>query len=355
MLKHNTLTIAILTGLGFLPLANAADEFLDKRWYIAPFGSFVRTEGGHNTADGWGGGLGIGKTLNEHFNVEVKGFYQAFGSYKPSGHYIGDWQLGGGTVDAQYFFNRNKFAPYTVVGLGAMMRHLPSGSEAKGFIAELGAGFTYEVSDNFLLRSDVRYRYNNNPSASSSSGLDQFHDVVVNFGFVIPLGAKPTQIAQVAPPIVSAPPVPDCRTLDADGDGVNNCQDSCPNTPASSKVDDAGCPIRLILKNEHFNFDSAELTFKARQLLDEVATSLNLYPQKNAIEVQGHASSEGSDTHNMKLSQRRAESVVSYLKGKGVSNKLRAIGFGESRPVADNSTEGGRSANRRVELIWIDN
>ncbi len=354
MLKHNTLSMAILAGLGFLPSVQAADEFLDKRWYVAPFGSFVNTGGDRHAADGWGGGLGVGKEINEHFNVEIKGFYEEFGGYARSDqHYIGDWKLGGGTIDAQYFFNRNKFAPYTVVGVGGMRTRYKE-YNATGFIGEIGTGFTYEVADNFLLRSDIRYRYNNNPTVASGV-QDQFHDMVINVGFVIPFGPKPTQVAQVETAPAPAPPVADCSSLDADADGVNDCLDRCPGTPAGSQVDAIGCPIKLILKSEHFNYDSAELTVTARRLLDEVATSLNLYPQKNDLEVQGHASSEGSFSHNMKLSQRRAESVVHYLRGKGISNRLRATGFGESHPIADNATEAGRSANRRVELIWIEN
>jgi OOP family OmpA-OmpF porin len=56
----------------------------------------------------------------------------------------------------------------------------------------------------------------------------------------------------------------------------------------------------------------------------------------------------------MKLSQRRANTVVQYLKNKGVTNKLTAHAYGERQPIADNKTEEGKSENRRVELIWIE-
>ncbi|MDD5273555.1 MAG: OmpA family protein, partial [Methylovulum sp.] len=160
-----------------------------------------------------------------------------------------------------------------------------------------------------------------------------------------------TPVADV--PVAAA--APDCSTLDDDGDGVNNCVDRCLRTPESSAVDNAGCPVKLVLKAEHFMFDSAELTPNAKELLDGVAESLSAYPQKNDIEVQGHTSSEGSNAYNMRLSQRRAASVVGYLKSKGVRNRLRATGFGEDHPIADNATEAGKSENRRVELIWIQN
>jgi OOP family OmpA-OmpF porin len=230
---------------------------------------------------------------------------------------------------------------------------------AVGLIAETGLGFTYEIMDNLLFRSDVRYRYNNNFGAEFGRGTDQFHDMVVNVGFVIPFGAKPKAAPAYVPPapepLAAAEPVADCSTLDSDSDGVNDCLDRCLDTVKTSTVDASGCPVKLVLKGEHFQYDSAELTLNAKEILDGVAQSLINYPQQNDIEVQGHASSEGADDYNMRLSDRRAKSVVKYLKMKGVNNRLTARGYGETQPIADNSTEEGKSENRRVELIWIEN
>ncbi|MGR9014098.1 MAG: OmpA family protein, partial [Gammaproteobacteria bacterium] len=252
-----------------------------------------------------------------------------------------------------YYFSRDKFSPYAVVGLGGM-NSCASANCGAGFIGEAGAGFTYELHDNFLLRSDVRYRYNNNLNAHVQPGTDEFHDMTVNVGFVIPFGDKPKPVEKYEAPVAVAA-VSDCSTQDSDSDGVNDCLDRCPGTLSDSKIDNTGCPVRLILKGQHFKYDSAELTLKAQEILDGVAENLVSYPQKNDIEVQGHASSEGADNYNMKLSQRRAQSVVDYLKMKGVTNRLMAKGYGETQPIADNSTEAGRMENRRVELIWIEN
>ncbi len=349
MLKKNLLTLASVAVVGFLPLAQAADQPPDDRWYVAPFGSFVRTGGDRNASDGWGGGMGIGKILDKHFNVELKGFYQEFSGSN------GPWSLAGGSADLQYYFVRDKFSPYAVIGAGGM-NSCASANCGVGLIGEAGAGFTYEVHDNFLLRSDVRYRYNNNLNAQVQPGTDEFHDMVVNVGFVVPFGDKPKRVERQPEPVIAAAPEPvkDCSTQDADADGVNDCLDRCPGTIKGSKVDNTGCPVRLVLKGEHFKYNSAELTLNAKSILDGVAQSLVAYPQKNDIEVQGHCSSEGSAAYNMRLSQRRAQSVVDYLKMKGVTNRLIAKGYGESQPIADNKTEAGRSENRRVELIWIE-
>ncbi len=357
MLKKKSLTIASFTLLGFLPLVQAADQIdddrwhtgkvQDNRWYAAPFGSFVKTGGDRKASDGWGGGMGIGKMLDEHFNVEMKGVYEEFGGDN------GPWSLTGGTADLQYYFFRDKLSPYAVIGAGGM-NSCASANCGASVIGEAGAGFTYELHDNFLLRSDVRYRYNNNLNAQVQPGTDEFHDMTVNVGFVVPFGDKPKPAERRVEPPVAAAPVRDCSTLDADSDGVNDCLDRCPGTLQGSKIDNSGCPVRLVLKGQHFKYNSAELTLNAQKILEGVAENLISYPQKNDIEVQGHTSSEGSNSYNMKLSQRRAQSVVDYLKMKGVTNRLIAKGYGEGQPVADNRTEEGRSENRRVELIWIE-
>lgn len=349
MLKKQLLTIVPLMGFGFLPLAQAADENQDDRWYVAPFASYVQTGGDRKAADGWGGGLGVGKIIDKHFNAELRGFYEGFrGSNGP-------WDLAGGTADMQYYFFRDKFSPYAVVGIGAM-NTCASANCGVGLIGEAGLGVSYEVNDHLLIRSDVRYRYNNNLNAQVQPGTDEFHDMTVNLGFVIPFGDKPKPVAKsetkFAP--VAAAPLANCANLDSDGDGVNDCLDKCPGTIKGCNIDAKGCPVRLLLRGEHFHYDSAELTLNAKEILNGVADSLIAYPQKNDIEVQGHTSSEGSNAYNMKLSQRRAKSVVDYLKAKGVTNKLIAKGYGESQPIADNGTEAGRSENRRVELIWIE-
>lgn len=344
MINKNILVMALLAS-ATITVSAQAEEYLDKRWYAAPFGTYVHPAGDRGADDGWGVGLGVGKIIDEHFNVELKGFYQELKSNTPAG----EWELAGGLADVQYFLSRDTFAPYTVVGLGGMNTKLGSTNGAT-FIGEAGAGFTYEINDNFLLRSDVRYRYNNSFGPKFGRGTDEFHDMVVNVGFVVPFGPKP--VAEV--PFVPTP-VPDCSTLDDDHDGVNNCVDQCPSTLAGSKVDVQGCPVSLELKGVNFKYDSAELTEEAMVILDTVADNLINYPEKDDLEVHGHTSSEGTSAYNLRLSQNRSQSVVDYLKLRGVTNHLVAKGMGEDYPIADNSTEEGRSRNRRVELIWMGN
>lgn len=102
-----------------------------------------------------------------------------------------------------------------------------------------------------------------------------------------------------------------------------------------------------------FDVGSATLKPTFRSTLNDVAGSLVQYPN-SLVDVYGHTDSTGSDSFNQGLSERRAQTVANYLTSQGVNTaRIRWQGFGETMPVADNSTEEGRRLNRRVEIKII--
>jgi OOP family OmpA-OmpF porin len=112
----------------------------------------------------------------------------------------------------------------------------------------------------------------------------------------------------------------------------------------------APAPRRIVLRGVNFDFDKSEIRPDAAVILDEAASLLSEEPGVR-VEVGGHTDATGTDEYNQGLSERRAQSVVDYLVGKGVSaGRLESAGYGESKPVADNATRDGRAQNRRVEL-----
>lgn len=105
--------------------------------------------------------------------------------------------------------------------------------------------------------------------------------------------------------------------------------------------------------NVTFATNSSDLSPAFFDVLTSVAKVLKEYG-KTVVEVAGHTDSTGSDAYNQSLSERRAGSVASYLQSQGVSNqRMITVGMGESRPVADNTTESGKQANRRVEITMV--
>jgi len=136
---------------------------------------------------------------------------------------------------------------------------------------------------------------------------------------------------------------------DNDGDGVPDYRDDCPETPLGSVVDTSGCARAVIsLKDVHFAFDSASLTSEARTVINRAVPAIRA--SSNNIIIAGHTDSTGSDSYNLGLSKRRAQSVRDYLVSQGVSaSRLTVVGKGESDPIASNDTREGRAQNRRVE------
>lgn len=132
------------------------------------------------------------------------------------------------------------------------------------------------------------------------------------------------------PPVVEAPPPPE--------------------EPKRVEVRD-----NKIVINEkvQFEFDSAKIREVSHSLLNEVAQVIKDNPHIKKIEVQGHASADGNDNHNMKLSKRRAKSVRKYLLGQGIEEgMLSAQGYGETQPLMAGDPENEK--NRRVEFLITD-
>jgi len=106
-------------------------------------------------------------------------------------------------------------------------------------------------------------------------------------------------------------------------------------------------------ENITFGFDQSNLQSQFYPVLDNVANTLREYNQ-TIVEVAGHTDSKGTDSYNQALSDRRAASVGNYLMSKGlVRDRFILVGAGESRPVASNDTDAGRSQNRRVEITLV--
>ena len=124
------------------------------------------------------------------------------------------------------------------------------------------------------------------------------------------------------------------------------------NAFAQVKSDKRGMVITLP-GSVLFATGKSTLMPNARKNLDQVADALKEVEGRK-VRIIGHTDSTGADSYNQALSERRAGSVASYLQAQGVQPvRFLVVGYGETRPIADNSTEGGRSQNRRVEITLV--
>lgn len=199
MYRTKQFQAAIFTFLACSTFTTSAFAQDDNDFYIAPFGSYLKTDDKTNGFDGFGAGLAIGKEFNEYFNFEIRGFWQKYDNdysccqQVPNLSLDGDSQLAGGTVDVQLYLQRDTFSPYVVAAVGGMNtdyqmnsvlqnKHTSYRAQTTSFIFESGVGTTYQITNEIEFRGDVRYRFNSFPSEVGAGGA--FHDVTVNFGFV---------------------------------------------------------------------------------------------------------------------------------------------------------------------------
>jgi outer membrane protein OmpA-like peptidoglycan-associated protein len=104
-----------------------------------------------------------------------------------------------------------------------------------------------------------------------------------------------------------------------------------------------------------FDVDKAALKPASKTNLTNLAVILNKYPDTNIL-IEGHADSDGTEEHNLQLSESRAKSVANYLAGQQVmETRFTTMGYGESQPIADNGTDAGKAQNRRVEVAIYAN
>ena len=144
---------------------------------------------------------------------------------------------------------------------------------------------------------------------------------------------------------------------DGDADGIADKDDKCPTLGGNVTAD--GCPVvptrvtevfNRALQGIQFETGSNRIRSASRAVLGEIITIIKDNPTY-LLNIGGHTDSVGSSESNERLSQRRADSVKKYLMDRGIDgNRVIAVGYGESNPVADNKYAAGRKQNRRVEL-----
>jgi OmpA-OmpF porin, OOP family len=156
-----------------------------------------------------------------------------------------------------------------------------------------------------------------------------------------------------------------CPKPDRDHDTVPDDVDACPDKPGAPSSDPKknGCPGLIEVKNGvivifqpvFFATNKDKILAKSFPVLNAVADALKVEPEIKKVMIEGHTDNKGKASRNMELSDRRARSVMTYLIERGIApERLDAQGYGDSKPVAPNTTSKGRAANRRVEFHIVD-
>ncbi|WP_024954139.1 OmpA family protein [Sulfurospirillum arcachonense] len=138
---------------------------------------------------------------------------------------------------------------------------------------------------------------------------------------------------------------------DFDNDGIQDQYDECLDTPEGKVVTSDGC-IKLIRLNVRFDFDKSNIK---NEYKDEIEEAVKFLKQNKTLTttIEGHTDSVGTEKYNYVLSQLRAKKVAIALGNEGIDNKrIVTKGYGETKPVANNDSEEGRTQNRRVDISF---
>src|SRR3970040_1351168 len=244
-MNKKLLCAALLGGLSLAQAASAQD-FDDPRYLTASTGFNIQ-DNDRDARNAPFVALGLGKFINPYWSIDGELNYQ---NPNRDSHQDLNWSQYGISFDARRHFisEGRSWNPYVVMGLG-YQRHeeefdafpnpnSPGQREGGDIAGKLGAGLQGDLG-RVGFRAELAYRIDaDNDSVGAfltddfpqDDGEDWFGDVLASVGVIIPLGPEP--MAAVAP----APVAPNCADLDDDGDGVNNCDDKCPGSPAGQTL-----------------------------------------------------------------------------------------------------------------------
>jgi OOP family OmpA-OmpF porin len=220
--------------------------------------------------------------------------------------------------------------PYLAAGPGfiTLDPDRNGGNSKDYFLLNYGGGLKIFLTKDVAVRGDVRHVIN-------FDGSDQsWNNLLYTVGLTYEIGGK-SEVKEEAPaPAPEPAPAPAPAVTP-------------PPPPPAPAAKEQGS---IIFRNILFDFDKSNIKPESYPILDEVTDYLKANPNVK-MEVQGHTDGKGTAAYNLKLSDRRAASVKTYLVGKGVEgDRLETKGYGLTKPVAPNDTEENRARNRRVEF-----
>ncbi|KAA6179399.1 OmpA family protein [Pseudomonas marginalis] len=318
MKLKNTLGLAIgslIAATSFGVLAQGQGAVEGELFYKKQYNDSVK-----HIEDGFNPGARIGYFLTDDLSLNL--------SYDKTNHTrsndgTGNQKIKGdtGSLTAQYHFGQagvDSLRPYVEGGFGHQSRTnvLADGHSGRDQTTQaiIGTGVKYYFTNNLYARAGVEADY----------GIDNGKwDYSALVGLGVNFGGNAGAAAPAPTPAPAPEPVPE------------------PEAPVAQVV-----RVELDVK---FDFDKAVVKPNSYGDVKNLADFMAQYPATN-VEVAGHTDSVGPDAYNQKLSQRRADAVKQVLVKDGVApSRITSVGYGESRPVADNATEAGRAVNRRVE------
>jgi len=343
MMERNGILLAgkklLITSLICSSVLFAAQS--EYKYEITPMIGGAVTEGNLDLDRNYANaGISLGINLDEDsmFDQIELGFLQTLGDV--------DYKNSTSNTSVSRFFTNlikeyklnEKSSLYALAGLGVEIYGNEQFSNETGPFGNYGIGYKYTLDNDMAIKTDIRHL------VSLDNGNN---NLIYTVGLSIPFGKKAAPVAPMMKEEPKAKPV-EAKVLDSDNDGVIDSMDKCPNTMSDAIVDAQGC-INMVDLKIYFPINSSIIDENYTHRIKEFAEFLNKNPKIKAT-IDGHTDYTGTEKYNLWLSKRRAESAAKALEKYDVApDRLKTVGYGETKPKATNKTKEGRAQNRRIE------
>lgn len=380
--RKNMLGLVVASIMGATTFVASADDMYRGAWYAVPGVNYMSTDSDLDADDGGGAFIRFGKELSENWDVQGGLSYNTANA--DAARLSSNTGIAGSTgryrqtalgLDAMYMFSRDKFRPFVLAGLGVARNDMDYTFPGVGFdgkktswMANVGVGAQYLVSDTFGLQVDLRQQWsrvgaNVTVAGFSASDSATISNTLLSIGAVIRFGEPapaPVVTCSSAPAheVACPSPAPVIEEIKPTAELIVETP-----VPTPEPVVEAPKPVEpplpsckpqfetvTISAEKLFGFDKATLQNGSKPILDEVVAKLKANPDIELVMITGHTDRLGSTAYNQKLSERRAAQVKAYLVSRGIAKKrLQAVGMGEAEPVV--ACDGIKNRQKLIECL----
>lgn len=359
--------ISLLLSILFIFTAESVQAQLAKDSWIAGFGfKYPRFVSINLTPlnSNYGGFLSIQRNFSEHVGLRFKAGFSHLESEFTNPSLVKVVQSTNaftGDVDLLFYLVPcEPLSPYFFGGLGGAYKMLTNKATATledntfNFQFNSGVGLEWCLADEWKLTTEFGYHITSNSEFDGAIAATEVNVrdtyMAINIGLLYFLDkGEPSKYCQLYSGITQE--YKDMTDYNKIEDMIKkHIPKEVVKEVVVEKPIKTALPEKWVLIGVNFESNSAKLSGESYPILYDVAKTLLMNPNMK-VEIQGYTDNVGSESYNKTLGQRRAEAVKGFLIAKGVNaNRLTAVSFGESIPVADNKTADGRAMNRRIEF-----
>ncbi len=361
LMKSSLLLIIFLSAI--LSINEIYAQPASSAWSIgfgAVYPRFVSVTGdGYSGNTNFGGYLSFERNFSEYISLRVKGGIYHLESYYYTGNTLNLQKVNAFTGDLDLIYTVlpcEDISPFILAGGGFVGSKSQNSFNAElndfvaGYEVNLGLGAFWTISDAWKLKGEMNYHTLSHNKLDGNYSINEQNkgifggngDTYMTFelGFIWQFSqGEPSRICKKCPEGIKE---------------VFRTDTVYKEVPVVKIEKDTLYRTKPMLFNVNFDFDKSDIRVESYPILEHAVDVLKEYPDMKVV-ISGHTDSFGSDAYNIKLSQRRVNSVYDYLVSHGISkDRITEKAYGEKQPVRENTTSLNRAFNRRVEFQIVN-